>query len=64
MNGQVNYDESLKDWVNIPTDEKFTALHFATYHGNFELIKIMVDEMQADIHAKNVYGANVLHIAA
>ena len=52
------------EWVNTPTDEKFTALHFATYHGNFDLITIMVDEMGANIHAKNVYGANVLHIAA
>ena len=56
--------QALRDWVNQPTDERFTALHFATYHGNFELIAIMVDEMGADIHAKNVYGANVLHIAA
>lgn len=24
----------LKDWADITTDEKFTALHFATYHGN------------------------------
>lgn len=55
---------ALTEWVNTPTDESFTALHFATYHGNFKLIKTMVDEMSADIHAKNMYGANVLHIAA
>ena len=48
----------------MPTDERFTALHFSTYHGNSELIKIMVEEMQADFMVKNVYGANVLHIAA
>jgi hypothetical protein len=28
----------LKDWADRPTDEQFTALHFATYHGNMELI--------------------------
>ena len=33
-----NNKEALMEWVNEPTDEKFTALHFATYHGNFELI--------------------------
>ena len=54
----------MRDWVNTPTDEKFTALHFSTYHGNTELIRIMVEEMQADYQLKNVYGANVLHIAA
>ena len=56
--------QALQDWVNTPTDEKFTALHFATYHGNFELIQIMCDEMGANMFTKNVYGANVLHIAA
>lgn len=60
----VNNREALVEWVNEPTDEKFTALHFATYHGNFELIQMMVDEMGANIHMKNVYGANVLHIAS
>ena len=24
----------LKNWADTPTDEHFTALHFATYHGN------------------------------
>ena len=57
-------DKEMRDWVNTPTDEKFTALHFSTYHGNTELIRIMVEEMQADFQLKNVYGANVLHIAA
>ena len=40
--------KEMRDWVNTPTDEKFTALHFSTYHGNTELIRIMVEEMQAD----------------
>jgi len=51
-------------WADTPTDEQFTALHFATYHGNFELIKLLVDEMHADINVRNMYGAHVLHIAA
>lgn len=51
-------------WADTPTDEQFTALHFATYHGNFELIKLLVDEMHADINVRNIYGAHVLHIAA
>ena len=48
----------------MPTDERFSALHFATYHGNIELIRLMVEEMQIDYTTKNVYGANVLHVAA
>ena len=54
----------LATWVNMPTDEKFTALHFSTYHGNIELIRLMVEEMHADFNVKNVYGANVLHVAS
>lgn len=57
-------DPRIQTWVNAYTDEKFTALHFASYHGNFELIKLMIDEMGADVRVTNVYGANCLHIAA
>lgn len=51
-------------WIDTPTDERFTALHFATYHGNIELVRLMVEEMRANFLLKNVYGANVLHVAA
>jgi len=27
--------KSLQIWANQVTDEQFTALHFATYHGNY-----------------------------
>ena len=56
--------KELQNWVNMPTDERFSALHFSTYHGNIELIRIMVEKMGADYTTKNVYGANVLHVAA
>ena len=56
--------KAIKTWVNTPTDERFTALHFSTYHGNIQLIKMMVEIMGADYTVKNVYGANVLHVAA
>ena len=61
---QKETTQAIKNWVNAPTDEKFTALHFSTYHGNIELIKIMVEDMHADFTIRNVYGANVLHVAA
>lgn len=56
--------KALQNWADLPTDEKFTAMHFSAYHGNFELIKLIVEEMKADINLKNVYGQNVLHISA
>ena len=35
--------QMLAQWANQPTDEEFTALHFATYHGNYNLIKFLID---------------------
>ena len=43
----VKKRKDLANWVNMPTDERFSALHFSTYHGNIDLIKIMVEEMNA-----------------
>jgi palmitoyltransferase ZDHHC13/17 len=60
----VNKCTDLQTWADRQTDEGFTALHFATYHSNFELIRILVDQMDASCEIKNRYGANVLHIAA
>jgi len=54
----------LTNWANAPTDEEFTALHFATYHGNYNLIKFLIDTAKADIYKKNKFGSTVLHIAA
>jgi len=52
------------DWVNKPTDEDFTAVHFASYHGNLELVIKLVEELQADFSTTNMYGANVIHVAS
>lgn len=54
----------LQEWINKKTDEGFTALHFLCYHGNIEKIIELVDDHGADFLCKNIYGANVLHIAA
>lgn len=54
----------LQDWANSPTDEEFTALHFATYHGNYSLIKFLIENAKADINKRNKFGSTVLHIAA
>jgi ankyrin repeat protein len=62
-----SFDEKnslLQSWANAPTDEEFTALHFATYHGNYNLIKFLIETAKADIHKRNKFGSTVLHIAA
>jgi ankyrin repeat protein len=54
----------LSEWANSPTDEGFTALHFATYHGNYSLIKFLIEEASADFHKRNKFGSSMLHVAA
>lgn len=56
--------EALSSWVNSPTDEGFTPIHFATYHGNFTLIKFLLDSAGADVSRKNRFGSSVMHVAA
>jgi len=55
---------ALADWVNTTTDDEFTALHFGTYHGNTEIIEILVEKCEADMFKRNKFGSSVLHIAA
>ena len=67
LKGVRHFEEKsqvLADWANTPTDEEFTALHFATYHGNYALIKFLIDNAKADINKRNKFGSTVLHIAA
>lgn len=55
---------ALTVWANAFTDDEFTALHFATYHGNYTLIKFLIDNCEADLFKRNKFGSTVLHIAA
>ncbi|CDW81974.1 dhhc zinc finger domain containing protein [Stylonychia lemnae] len=54
----------LTQWVNEVTDDEFSALHFATYQGNYQIIKFLMENTDADIYKKNKFGSTVLHIAA
>jgi len=54
----------LKNWVNTKADDNFTALHFAAKHGNYTMLKILVEKAGADLSIRNQFGANVMHIAA
>jgi len=44
----------LKEWINRPSrgEEGFTSLHFASFHGNIPLIKMLI-KYGANIEAKN-----------
>ena len=56
--------QMLYEWVNAPTDEHFTCLHYATFHGNYSLMKFLIENANADIHKRNKFGSSMLHIAA
>jgi ankyrin repeat protein len=67
INGGKSSDDKkkiLSSWVNAPTDEGFTAIHFATYHGNYALLKFLSQTAEANIHVKNKFGSSVMHVAA
>lgn len=41
----------------------FTALHFASYRGNIQIIEYLA-QIGADLTICNEHGMNMLHIAA
>ena len=58
----------MKAWVNTPAkstgnNEGFYPLHYASFHGNSRLIKMLVKN-GADPFAKNKSGINMMHVAA
>ncbi len=55
----------LQDWINNPSrgEEGFTAMHFASFHGNIEFLRRLV-ELGGNIHIKNKQDINLLHTAA
>ena len=56
---------NLQNWLNEAStgDDGFTALHFASFHGNMQIVKLLV-EYGADIHARTKAGINMLHVSA
>ena len=55
----------LANWINSPLEnhQGFTALHFAAFHGNPRMIKLLVKH-GADIFAVNKQKMTMLHLAA
>jgi len=54
----------LLDWANATTDEGFTAIHFATYHGSYAMLNFLTETAKVDITKKNKFGSSVMHVAA
>lgn len=57
--------DAIREWVNIPSkgEEGFIPLHFASFHGNVKLIKLLV-RAGSNVLARNKQGINMLHVAA
>jgi palmitoyltransferase len=63
LKAQDTPEDEITEWVNTRTDEGFTAVHFASFKGSIELIKLL-EGYGADTQVKNHQGLNVMHIAA
>lgn len=57
--------EKLSWWINQHSrgEEGFTAMHFASFHGNMKLIRYL-KLYGANVFAKNKQEINMLHVAA
>ncbi len=55
--------KEIKAWVNVKSDQGNTAIHYASYRGNVEIISKLIDN-GAEIEVVNNRGLNVLHMAA
>ena len=55
-------DKLLKDFINVKNDKGVTAIHFASFRGNVQILKLLTDN-GADIYAKANRDLNVIHYA-
>jgi palmitoyltransferase len=59
-----NSEKEIEKWVNKKTKkEGNTALHYASYIGNIDLIITLIKN-KADVKITNLSGDNMLHMAA
>ncbi len=59
----VDGKKEIKKLVNQKSEQGHTALHYASYRGNIEIINKLIDN-GAEIEVTNNRGLNVLHMAA
>ena len=53
----------LRNWINRKSNHGYTAILFASYRGNIDTIKYLIDN-GADIYSINEQGINVIHMAS
>ena len=46
----------ITNWVNKQTDKGFNALHYASFHGNLDMVKYLIDDLNANIYDRNNQG--------
>lgn len=50
------------EFVNLQNNEGLTAIHFAAFRGNSEIIKLL-ERKRADPYIRDKYGHNIIHIS-
>lgn len=58
----INDIETFKSFVNGKTTDNKTPLHYASFRGNIEIIKLLISNY-ADASAKTSSGLNMMHFA-
>ena len=58
---RISQEEFIK-WINFKSNIGYTPLHYASYRGNNDVIKLLINN-GANIERKNDEGLNVLHMA-
>lgn len=61
-------NEILRNWTNVPSEEGFLAVHFASFRGHVvksiqEIMKVLID-IGTDIGYCNLQGLSLMHVAA
>ena len=56
-------EEALKQWINARSESGYTAIHYASFRGDMEVIHILINN-GAIVDLCNNEGLNVLHLAA
>jgi ankyrin repeat protein len=55
--------DEIRNWINSQSEQGYTAIHYAAYRGNIDVINKLIDN-GAIVEICNKRGLNVLHMAA
>lgn len=59
----INSKKIISSFINRKSTQGFTALHYASYRGNIDIVTKLIDN-GAEIEVTNNRGINVIHMAA